>query len=153
MARRIGAAPSDFIERSLTMRIATEHPYVTRVRRAKEEFDRNRNNPAPLYDLHAEDVVLHAPGSSPLGGGVRGRTNVFSRLQQMAELSGGTFEAVSTSLSGNGNFVALLHHVIATRGDKRLDQTLAELWRFENNRCVEVWAQFSDQRAWDAFWR
>jgi len=135
------------------MRIATEHPYVTRVRRAKEVFDRNRNDPAPLYDLHAEDVVLHAPGSSPLGGGVRGRANVFSRLQQMAELSGGTFEAVSTSLSGNGNFVALLHHVVATRGDKRLDQTLAELWRFENNRCVEVWAQFSDQHAWDAFWR
>ena len=135
------------------MRISTEHPYVTRVRRAKEIFDRNRNDPAPLYDLHAEDVVLHAPGSSPLGGGIRGRTNVFSRLQQMAELSGGTFEAVSTALSGNGNFVALLHHVTATRGDKRLDQTLAELWRFEGNRCVEVWAQFSDQRAWDAFWR
>ena len=32
----------------------------------------------------------------------------------------------------------------ATRDGKRLDQTLAELWRFEDNRCVEVWAQFSD---------
>jgi len=49
--------------------------------------------------------------------------------------------------------VSLLHRVTAMRGKKRLDQTLAELWRFENNRCVEVWAQFSDQKAWDAFWR
>ena len=81
------------------MKISTEHPYVTRVRRAKEVFNRNRNDPAPLYDLHAEDVVLHAPGTSPLGGGVRGRANVFARLQQMVELSGGTFEAVSTALS------------------------------------------------------
>ena len=89
------------------MRVSTEHPYVTRVRRAKEVFDGNRNDPAPLYDLHAEDVILHAPGTSPLGGGVRGRANVFARLQRMAELSGGTFEAVSTSLSGNGDFVAL----------------------------------------------
>src|SRR5688572_30254546 len=153
MARRSRAAPSDFIEWSFTMRIATEHPYVTRVRRAKEVFDRNRNDPSPLYDLHAEDVVLHAPGTSPLGGGIRGRSNVFARLQRMTELSGGTFEAVSTSLTGNGNCVALLHHVTATRGDKRLDQTLAELWRFDENRCVEVWAQFSDQGAWDAFWR
>ena len=88
------------------MKIATEHPYVTRVRRAKENFDRNRDDPAPLFDLHAEDVVLHAPGTSPLGGGVRGRANVFARMQQMAELSGGTFAAVSTSLSGNGDFVA-----------------------------------------------
>jgi ketosteroid isomerase-like protein len=135
------------------MKIATEHPYVTRVRRAKENFDRNRDDPAPLFDLHAEDVVLHAPGTSPLGGGVRGRANVFARMQQMAKLSGGTFAAVSTSLSGNGDFVALLHHVTATRGTKRLDQTLAELWRFENNRCVEVWAQFSDQEAWDDFWK
>lgn len=135
------------------MRISTEHPYVTRVRRAKETFDRNRKNPAPLFDLHAEHVVLHAPGKSPLGGSVQGRANVFARLQRMAELSGGTFEAVSTALSGNGDFVSLLHHVTATRGDKRLDQTLAELWRFEDNKCVEVWAQFSDPNAWDAFWR
>ena len=78
---------------------------------------------------------------------------MFARLQKMAELSGGTFEAVSTSLSGNGDFVSLLHRVTATRGDKRLDQTLAELWRFENQKCVEVWAQFSNQEAWDAFWR
>jgi len=135
------------------MRISTEHPYVTRVRRAKETFDRNRKDPAPLFDLHEEHVVLHAPGKSPLGGSVRGRANVFARLQRMAELSGGTFEAVSTALSGNGDFVSLLHHVTATRGDKRLDQTLAELWRFEDNKCVEVWAQFSDPNAWDAFWR
>jgi predicted SnoaL-like aldol condensation-catalyzing enzyme len=74
-------------------------------------------------------------------------------MQRMAELSGGTFSAVSTALSGSGNFVALLHHVTATRNGKRLDQTLAELWRFENNRCVEVWAQFSDQEAWDLFWQ
>ena len=135
------------------MRLSTEHPYVARVRQAKETFDRNRNDPAPLYALHDEDVVLHAPGDSPLGGGVRGRKNVFARLQRMAELSGGTFEAVSTSLSGNGDFVALLHRVTARRAGKHLDQTLAELWRFQNNRCVEVWAQFSDQKAWDAFWR
>lgn len=135
------------------MSISTEHPYVTRVRQAKEVFDRNRNDPAPLYDLHAEDVILHAPGTSPLGGGIRGRENVFGRLQQMAELSGGTFAPVSTSLSGNGDFVSLIHRVTATRGNKRLDQTLAEVWRLEDNRCVEVWAQFSDQHAWDAFWR
>lgn len=134
------------------MRVSTEHPHVMRVRRAKEVFDRNRNDPAPLFELHAENVVLHAPGTSPLGGGVRGRENVFARLQRMAELSGGTFEAVSTVVSGNGDFVSLLHHVTARRGEKRLDQTLAELWRFEGNRCVEVWAQFSDPNAWDAFW-
>jgi hypothetical protein len=52
------------------MRISTEHQYVTRVRRAKEVFDRNRNDPTPLYELHAADVILHAPGTSPLGGGV-----------------------------------------------------------------------------------
>ena len=53
----------------------------------------------------------------------------------------------------DGDFLSLLHHVTAQRGDRRLDQTLAELWRFENDRCVEVWAPFSDQEAWDAFWR
>jgi len=135
------------------MRISPEHPYVSRVRRAKEAFDRNRNDPTPLYDLHSEHVILHAPGTSPLGGIVIGRANVFERLQRMAELSGGTFEAISTAMSGNGDFVSLLHRVTAMRGKKRLDQTLAELWRFERNRCVEVWAQFSDQKAWDAFWR
>ena len=135
------------------MQLATEHPYVARVRRAKEIFDRDRNDPTPLYDLHDENVVLYAPGDSPLGGGIRGRTNVFARLQRMAELSNGTFEAMSTTLAGNGDFVALLHRVTATRGNKRLDQTLAELWRFKDDRCIEVWAQFSDPEAWDDFWK
>jgi ketosteroid isomerase-like protein len=135
------------------MRITSEHPYVTRVRRAKEKYDSNRDDPTPLYDLHAENVVLHAPGRNPLGGGVRGRDNVYECLRRMADLSQGTFEAVSTSLSGNGDFVALLHRVTATRAGRRLDQTLAELWRFEGGKCVEVWAQFSDPVAWDEFWQ
>ena len=37
--------------------------------------------------------------------------------------------------------------------DAAVGYALAELWRFENNRCVEVWAQFSDQEAWDDFWK
>ena len=65
-----------------------------------------------LATHHAEDVVFHAPGTSPLGGVVRGRANVFARLKRMAELSGGTFEAVSTAMSGNGDFVSLLHHAM-----------------------------------------
>jgi hypothetical protein len=135
------------------MIVSAEHPYVTRVRRAKELFDRNRNDPSPFYDLHVADVVFHAPGTSPLGGGIRGLANIFARMQRMAELSGGTYHTVSTALSANGDFASLLHRVTARRGEKRLDQTLAELWRFENDRCVEVWAQFSDQEEWDDFWR
>ena len=55
------------------------------------------------------------------------------------------FEAFHTTTS------SLTKHWASPR--EPADQTLAELWRVQNNRCVEVWAQFSDQKAWDAFWR
>ena len=124
-------------------------PLVTRVQRAVEAKD--------SIEIHAEDVVLDAPGWSPLGGTTRGRAAVLAALGTLHELSGGTFGPAATVMTGQGPFVTVVHHVTATRGGRRLSQCIAEIWRFEGEgdaaRCVEVRVQFEDLAAWDAFWR
>jgi hypothetical protein len=43
--------------------------------------------------------------------------------------------------------------VTAARGEKQLDVTMAEAFRFdEDGRIIEFWAHATDQAAIDAFW-
>src|ERR1700687_215793 len=53
---------------------------------------------------------------------------------------------------GTGNFVVSIERFTARRGAKVLAQEVCVVWRMENDRCVEMWAHFSDQAACDAFW-
>jgi ketosteroid isomerase-like protein len=38
------------------------------------------------------------------------------------------------------------------RKGRVLEQPVSVVWRFQNFRCVEMWAHFDDQQACDAFW-
>jgi hypothetical protein len=87
----------------------------------------------------------------------RGRAAALAKLARLHALSGGTYAVEASTVSGRGPFVAVIHHVTASRGDRRLDQTIGQLWRFDGTgddaRCREAWLQFEDVEAWDAFWR
>jgi ketosteroid isomerase-like protein len=108
---------------------------------------------AAVRELHAEHAVVHARGTSPLGGDIVGRDAVHARMRLLRELSDGSYRAVDTRVGGHGDFVTLVRRVVATRRGRHLDQVIAELWRFEGGQCVEVWLDFEDEAAWDAFWR
>jgi len=38
-----------------------------------------------------------------------------------------------------------LEHFRAQRADKALDQDVCVVWRFDGERCVELWAHFTNQ--------
>jgi hypothetical protein len=48
--------------------------------------------------------------------------------------------------------VIVVANVTGVWRDVRLNQVVLEIWRMENNQCVEVWDHFSDQKAWDELW-
>jgi predicted ester cyclase len=132
-----------------------ESPLVARVRRVIDAHGESPSTDAT--EIHSPHVVVHAPGSGPLGGSTLGRDLVLAEMARMRKRSRGTFAPVATELSGRGPFVSVIHRVTATRVGRTLDQTLAELWRFdgtdERARCVEVWVEFEDVRAWEEFWK
>ncbi len=51
-----------------------------------------------------------------------------------------------------GPFAATIERLAMRRAGRTLRQTVCVVWRFDGERCVEMWAHFEDQPAADAFW-
>ncbi len=109
-------------------------------------------DPAPLLATLAEDVVYHLPGHHLGGGVLRGRTAVIDRLAAAAAWCAAPPHATLLEVVGTGPFVLTREHVVLIRGDTRLEQHAAVLWRFAHDRCVELRTVFDDQPTVDRFW-
>jgi ketosteroid isomerase-like protein len=106
-----------------------------------------------MRELVAEDAVLYADGTSPLGGTHRGRENAFANFPRLHALSGETLTLEITEIIVDEFCVVMLNRATAERDGVPLDVMIAVIWRFVDGRCVEIWDHFSDVGTWDAFWR
>jgi len=100
----------------------------------------------------ADGVVYHLPGRHLGGGRLEGRAAVFQRLAAAAAWCDVPFEIDVLASSRAGGFTTTIERLRARRGSDVLDQTVSVVWRFEDARCVEIWAHFADQVACDRFW-
>jgi predicted SnoaL-like aldol condensation-catalyzing enzyme len=101
-----------------------------------------------LKAVHAEEMVVH---NSPLGGDAVGRDALYEQNKVMFEKSA-SLNLTPYHVIANDDTVIVVANVTGVRRDVRLNQVVLEIWRMENNQCVEVWDHFSDQKAWDEFW-
>ncbi|MGH2721745.1 MAG: nuclear transport factor 2 family protein [Actinomycetota bacterium] len=128
----------------------TEHPNVELLRRAEEAF--SSGDLAALAGLLADDIVVHAPGRSPLAGEYRGRDAVFAYNARIFELSGGTYEnEVHDILAGDEHGV-ILQRNRATRPGRELDVREVLVMHVRDGRILEVWEMYDDLAAYDRFW-
>jgi|ERR1700687_524970 len=107
---------------------------------------------APMLDFLAETVTYHLPGRHLGGGTLRSRGEVLQRTAAAARACDEPPQIQLLDIVGTGNFVVSIERFTARRGAKVLAQEVCVVWRMENDRCVEMWAHFSDQAACDAFW-
>lgn len=106
----------------------------------------------PMLEFLDEAVIYHLPGRHLGGGTLRGRQGLFERTATAAAACDAPPHIDLLHVGAVGPLVVSLERITARRGTRVLDQTACVVWRVVDDRCVEMWSHFADQRACDEFW-
>jgi ketosteroid isomerase-like protein len=102
----------------------------------------------------APDAVWHLPGRGALAGDHHGWNAIRDDfLAKVGPLSGGTLRAGLMDVAVGVDCVVAVQRATADHDGRRLDVTGCQLIRMEGGTIAEVRGHYSDQYAFDAFWR
>ena len=108
---------------------------------------------AAVGNCFREDAIWHLPGTSRIAGTHRGWPAIRDNfLAKLSPLSGGTFRAPVLDLAVGNEYIVAVGMGIAEHAGRRLDVTVCQLIRVQDERIIEVRGHYSDQAALDAFW-
>jgi ketosteroid isomerase-like protein len=100
------------------------------------------------------DAVWHLPGRSAISGDHRGWDAIRRDfLDKTGPLSGGTLRAGLVDVAVGETHLVAVQHATASRDGRELDVSGCQLIRMEDGLIAEVTGHYSDQYAFDAFWR
>lgn len=131
--------------------MAEAHPNLARTQAAIKAYQ--AGNFDDMRQYLADDIVWHVGGHHQLSGDYRGVDAVLDYYSRAQELSGGSLAIEPVEIMADDRFGAAIMRATGERAGKRLDATLAEGLKFdEQGRWAEYWALANDQRAVDEFW-
>jgi ketosteroid isomerase-like protein len=102
--------------------------------------------------LMAEDVVVHAPGRTSVGGDHKGRDGFFAFFSRLQELSNGTLMPEVHAVLGEGEHAVALVQVMAEREGRTAGWNQVNVYHVHDGLISEVWITPADTNRWDEFW-
>jgi uncharacterized protein len=127
------------------------HPNIDRLQAFLDAY--RANDADAVGRALAEDAVWHVGGTHRLSGDYRGRKEILAYFDRVSGETGDTLRLDPIELMANDGHGAAFLRVTADRGDRKLDVTMAEAFRFDaEGRIAEFWAHATDQSAIDEFW-
>jgi uncharacterized protein len=100
------------------------------------------------------DAVWHLPGRSAISGDHRGWDAIYDDfLGRVGPLSGGSLRAGLMDVAVGADRIVAVQHATAEHDGRRLDVTGCQLIRMQGGLIAEVQGHYSDQYAFDSFWR
>ena len=107
---------------------------------------------ATAGDCFRDDAIWHVPGTSRIAGTHRGWPAIRDNfLAQLSSLSGGTLRAPVLDLAVGNEYIVAVGKGIAEHAGRRLDVTVCQLIRVQDERIIEVRGHYSDPTQLDAF--
>jgi len=128
-----------------------EHPHAQLVRTGYEAF--SRGDMDTLRSMMTGDATHHVPGSHQLSGDCKGIDAVLDYYRRLYEETGGTFkvELRNVLVDGRGHAVSM-HHFTAQRGDKRVDEDGAIVFRIVGDKITDLDECVADIDRVNEFW-
>ena len=109
---------------------------------------------AAMQASFTPDAVWHLPGRGAIAGEHRGWQAIYDDfLAKTGPLSGGTLRAGLMDIAVGTDHIVAIQHATAEHDGRRLDVTGCQLMRMAGGRIAEVTGHYSDQYAFDAFWK
>ena len=129
----------------------TGNENVATMRRAYEAFNTGDIN--TLTELFDESAAWHLPGRSRFADDYQGRDATLAYFGQLAQETGGTFQAELQHLLADGeDRVIGIQRSSGDRGGKHLDVVNCIVFELKDGRIVDGREHFHDLYAWDEFW-
>ena len=135
----------------MTAPLRTEGLHANALRMLQAIGELNAGDPTAVGRLWAEDCVWHAAGDNPLSGDFRGRAEVSDWFVRAAGLADDGVTSEPLDVLSDDTHLVLLHRLRGRRGDRYLEQTHMNAWRFEDGLAVEGWFLPESTRDWDAW--
>jgi hypothetical protein len=129
---------------------AMAHPNEELVRRGYAAF--NTADVETLRQLFADTTVFHEPGRSPISGDYEGIDQVLGFFGDLAERSGGTFQATLHDVVANNEHAIGLHSSDAERDGRAVHSPTVLVFHVRDGRITETWSHHYDQHDFDEFW-
>ena len=126
------------------------HPNEDLIRRGYQAF--LTGDMATLDELFADDIVWHAPGTSPVSGDFNGKQEVFGTFQKVGELAGGSFTLDIHAVLADDEHAVVLARATGEREGKKLDDRSVQVFHIKDGKVTEQWLYPEDAAANDAFW-
>jgi uncharacterized protein len=124
---------------------------VATMQRAYDAF--NTGDVDTLTEIFDESAVWHLPGRSSMASDYQGRDATLAYFGQLAEKTGGTFQAELERLIGDDDDrVVGIHRSTADRDGKHLDVGDSIVFQLRDGKIVDGREHFHDLYAWDEFW-
>jgi ketosteroid isomerase-like protein len=124
---------------------------VATMRRGYEAFNAGDMN--TLNEVFDESAVWHLPGRGRFAGDYQGRDATLAYFGQLAQETGGTFQAKLERLLADGeDRVIGMQRSSADRGGKHLDVGNCIVFQLKDGRVIDGREHFHDLYAWDEFW-
>ncbi|QKE38975.1 nuclear transport factor 2 family protein [Ferrovum myxofaciens] len=124
----------------------TKHPNIELIERFFAAFSKADMN--GIRSVLSEDVRWIIPGHHPLAGTKVGIPEVMAYFEQLAKAD---FTAEPMFLEANESYVVDVHRVYNRTGKVKLDGVSVLVWKFENEKVVEVQNFPGNQHEWDNF--
>ena len=101
----------------------------------------------------SDDIVLHVPGSNQISGEYKGKQAFLNDfLGKMMSLTAGQFRLEPHDFLANGEHVAGLYNLTATRDEKSFSWSHVNVYHVRDGKIAEVWQHPGDPFAWNEFW-
>lgn len=130
--------------------MATAKENVQLIRRGFEAF--NTADVATLSEVIASDCVQHVAGNHRFSGDHKGRDAILGMYGEMAELTGGTMQAVLTDVYATDHSAVALFSGRATRGSRSMDQQYALVFQLVDGMAVDMDEIPLNGEVDDSFW-
>ena len=129
----------------------TAEENVAIMRRAYEAF--NKGDIDTLVEIFDDSIVWHLPGRSSMADDYQGRDATLAYFGQIAERTGGTFQAELQHMLGDDeDRVVGIQRSTADRDGKHLDAVNCIVFELKDGKVVDGREHFHDLYAWDEFW-
>jgi len=126
------------------------HPNEQMLRSASEAMD--KGNPQPMFDMFADDAVIHVGGRNKIAGDYKGKDEIQKSFGMFMQSLGENPKMETHAILADDEHAVVLQKASASRGGKNIEIPGVGIFHFANGKVSEAWFHDMDPYSADPWY-